>query len=194
VVEIIASGQSLDLERFANASREDRISLESDAMLEDYAWRVAGSVGAFWTKLGFLTLGDRFSKAPEALLLEKGIAYGKGLQLVNILRDVVEDLAVGRCYLPVADSHDIGLLMACHARWCERATGWVGEGEAYAELLCSRRLRAATVLPALIARKTLEPLRNATWETLARRVKVPRKVVYRAMAQAFFVRQGHGRF
>jgi farnesyl-diphosphate farnesyltransferase len=187
VVEIIVSGQTLDLERFANASRESPVALESDGMLEDYAWRVAGCVGAFWTKLGFLSLGDRFSKAPESILIEKGIAYGKGLQLVNILRDIVPDLATGRCYLPVADTHDTHLLLACHARWCGRATEWVGEGEAYAKLLCSRRLRAATVLPALIARKTLDPLSNATWETLTSRVKVPRSAVYRALVKAFFV-------
>ena len=93
VLATIASGQTLDLERFAGASRENPVVLDDDAALEDYAWRVAGCVGAFWTKLGFLTLGDRFSKSPEPELLAQGIAYGKGLQLVNILRDLAADLA-----------------------------------------------------------------------------------------------------
>ncbi len=186
VLEIIVSGQTLDLARFAEASQNHPVALPSDAALDDYAWRVAGSVGAFWTKLGLLTMGDKFSKAAEAELLERGIAYGKGLQLVNILRDVAADLAVGRCYLPVTDPGDREALLACHARWLIRADDWLANGETYAALLSSRRLRAATVLPAMIARATLEPLRGASWEILQTRIKVPRSVVYRSMIRAFF--------
>lgn len=192
VVKIVVSGQTLDLERFADASREHPVALQNDGELDDYAWRVAGCVGAFWTKLGFLTLGDRFSKAPERELLERGIAYGKGLQLVNILRDVAADLATGRCYLPVADPADARELVDCHARWLTRADGWVGEGEDYARTLRPRRLRAATALPALIARKTLEPLRGADWEALQSRTKVSRRVVYQSMARAFFLTSASG--
>lgn len=187
VVKIIVSGQTLDLERFADASREHPVALKSDGELDDYAWRVAGCVGAFWTKLGFLTLGERFSWASERELLERGIAYGKGLQLVNILRDLGADLATGRCYLPVADPADARTLVDCHARWLTQAEGWVGEGESYARTLRSRRLRAATGLPALIARKTLEPLRGAGWEALQIRTKVPRRVVYQSLIRAFFL-------
>ncbi|HEX7260788.1 MAG TPA: squalene/phytoene synthase family protein, partial [Luteolibacter sp.] len=185
VLAIIISGQMLDLERFSGACLIHPIALEDDAALEDYAWRVAGCVGAFWTKLGFLTLGRRFSGAPEKELLEQGIAYGKGLQLVNILRDLAADLEAGRCYLPVSDPLDRADLLRCHARWLGRADEWLGEGEKYARTLRVRRLRAATVLPALIARETLKPLRGATWEALQSRIKVPRSVVYRSVIRAF---------
>lgn len=185
VVGIIISGQKLDLERFAEADEGHPLALVDDAELEDYAWRVAGCVGAFWTKLGFLTLGNRFSKAPEPLLIEQGIAYGKGLQLVNILRDVPVDLAAGRCYLPVAAPQDSSALLDEHGRWVERAAVWNGAGFSYAETLCSRRLRAATVLPAMIARDTLERLRGADWATLRARVKVPRSSVYCSVLRAF---------
>ena len=184
VLEIIISGQRLDLERFANATGENPVALADDAALEDYAWRVAGCVGAFWTKLGFLTLGGAFSKSPEAELVGQGIAYGKALQLVNILRDVAADLAVGRCYLPVADPRDSSQLLACHARWLARAEGWLGEGENYAATLRSRRLRAATVLPALLARKTLVPLHDASWVNLQLPNKIPRSAVYLSLVEA----------
>jgi farnesyl-diphosphate farnesyltransferase len=185
VLEIIISGQTLDLERFASATRENPVSLQDDAALDDYAWRVAGCVGAFWTKLGFLTLGGEFSRSPEAELLGQGVAYGKALQLVNILRDVAADLAVGRCYLPVADPRDHPQLLVCHARWLTQAEQWLGEGEKYAATLRLRRLRAATVLPVLLARKTLEPLRGANWADLQRRNKIPRSAVYRSVVEAF---------
>ena len=75
-------------------------------------------------------------------------------------------------------------LMEAHGRWLDRAAGWVGAGFAYAETLPSRRLRAATVLPAMIARETLERLRGADWDALQARVKVPRSRVYLALARA----------
>ena len=185
VVAIIVSGQILDLQRFAGATCGHPIALQDEAALEDYAWRVAGCVGAFWTRLGFLTLGRRFSTTPEPVLLEQGIAYGKGLQLVNILRDLGADLAAGRCYLPVADPRNPGQILACHAHWLDRAELWISQGPIYAESLCTRRLRAATALPALLARKTLEPLRGATWDMLQTRIKVPRRVVYQSVIGAF---------
>ncbi|RYD29491.1 MAG: hypothetical protein EOP87_18240 [Verrucomicrobiaceae bacterium] len=184
VVEIIISGQVLDLERFGYASRDQPAALEDDAALEDYAWRVAGCVGAFWTKLGFLTLDSGFSREEPSVLLDRGIAYGKGLQLVNILRDVAEDLAAGRCYLPVQDPSDTRELLASHRVWVARAREWTVQGEAYAETLCLRRLRAATLLPALIARETLEPLRSVMWTDLRERIKVPRSKVYGLLMRA----------
>jgi len=185
VVGIIIEGQKLDLGRFAGSDRENPVALEDDAALEDYAWRVAGCVGAFWTKLGFLTMGDRFSRVPASVLIEQGIFYGKGLQLVNILRDLPADLAMGRCYLPVADPMNMVSLLEAHGLWLERSAGWVNAGFSYAESLRSRRLRVATVLPAMIARETLERMRGANWEILQARVKIPRAKVYLALLRAF---------
>jgi farnesyl-diphosphate farnesyltransferase len=186
VVAIIISGQQLDLERFAAATPQQPIALPDDAALEDYAWRVAGCVGEFWTRLGFHTLGTCFSRGDREVLLDQGRAYGKGLQLVNILRDVPADLQAGRCYLPVADPADPAALLTCHGRWLEQADQWIGAGLSYALTLPSRRLRAATHLPALLAAETLDLLRGATWESLQTRIKVPRSRVYALLLRALF--------
>ncbi len=186
VFAIITSGQMLDLERFAPAGRKHPIALPDDTALEDYAWRVAGCVGEFWTKLGFLTLGGRFSNATESELLPLGRDYGKGLQLVNILRDLPADLDAGRCYLPVADPIDRGALLICHRHWLGRARQWIGEGKTYSATLKSRRLRAATVLPALLAEKTFDSLAAATWDDLREKIKIPRIAVYQSLIKGFF--------
>ena len=191
VVAIIITGQTLDLQRFTAAIGEHPVALRDDAELEDYAWRVAGCVGAFWTKLGFLTQGDRFSNRAESQLLEQGIAYGKGLQIVNILRDVAEDLRSGRCYLPVTDPKDPVQLHECHSRWLAKAEDWIGQGESYARALSSRRMRAATVLPAMIAGKTLRSLREVTWETLQNKTKISRSAVYRSVIRAYCISAAH---
>jgi farnesyl-diphosphate farnesyltransferase len=190
VVAIIITGQTMDLQRFAAATDEHPVALHDDAELEDYAWRVAGCVGAFWTKLGFLTQGDRFSNSGRSQLLDQGIAYGKGLQIVNILRDVAEDLRAGRCYLPVADPMDSVQLHECHTRWLAKAEEWISQGEIYARTLNSRRMRAATVLPAMLARKTLASLHETTWEALQTRTKIPRSAVYCSVIHACCISAG----
>jgi len=175
VVGIIISGQKLDIERFGSAIAGHPVCLADDAELEDYTWRVAGCVGAFWTKLGFLTLGGSFSKQAPDPLITQGITYGKGLQLVNILRDMAADLAMGRSYLPVA----------ARERWINIADDRIGEGFKYAEALDTRRLRAASVLPAMLARETLKLLHQAGPEAMKKRVKVPRRHVYLSLLRAF---------
>jgi len=185
VAGIIIGGQKLDLERFGSADHGHPVSLKDDAELEDYAWRVAGCVGVFWTRLGLLTLGDGFSKQDAGWLIARATAYGKGLQIVNILRDLTADLTNGRCYLPLPEPRDTPHLLEVRKRWLERATGWVGEGFSYADALVSRRLRAASVLPAMLAVETLELLRESPLEA---RVKVPRSRVYLALIRAFIPR------
>lgn len=185
VVETIISGQTLDLTRFMAATGQSPVALSSDDELDDYTWRVAGCVGAFWTKLGFLTLGHGFSRERMDLLEVKGILYGKGLQLVNILRDLPKDLEEGRCYLPVEHPSEIQSVMAEYRRWHHLACEWVREGFSYADTLKMRRLRAATVLPALIAEETLERLDHVSWGDLQARVKVPRAEIYRMLVESF---------
>jgi farnesyl-diphosphate farnesyltransferase len=185
VVAIIIGGQKLDIMRFGSASADSPVSLRDDAELEDYTWRVAGCVGAFWTELGFLTLGERFSKQAQQELIDRGISYGKGLQLVNILRDTPADLSAGRCYLPLADPRDEARLIGERMRWIERAMEHVNDGFTYAKALESRCLRAASALPAMLAGETLELLKSAGSDALRMRVKVPRRHVYLAMLRAF---------
>lgn len=180
VIEIITGGQRLDVERFARGPA----ILQDAASLDDYCWRVAGCVGAFWTKIGFETLGEKFSTADATELESQGVAYGKGLQLVNILRDLPGDLRSGRCYLPVADVQDHDAIMKEAVKWRATSRKWLNEGMLYSSVLRVRRLRAASVLPALLGEKTLDLLDGADWKTLERGVKVTRGCVRLSMLRA----------
>ncbi|HVJ45048.1 MAG TPA: squalene/phytoene synthase family protein [Luteolibacter sp.] len=186
VVATIIGGQLMDLRIFGCADVSNPIALPDVASLDTYTWSVAGCVGAFWTKLGFLTLGGKFSNADPDTLLEAGIRYGKGLQLVNILRDLPEDLEMGRCYLPVADPADRAELMRAFEKWRRQAVEWISDGRVYSETLGSRRLRASSVLPALIAGETLDLLEDPSWDSLQAGIKVPRRTVYRLLVEALF--------
>ncbi len=61
----------------------------SDTLL--YCWRVAGVVGVMMA----LVMGTR-----AAATLDRACDLGMAFQLTNIARDVVEDAAIGRVYLP----------------------------------------------------------------------------------------------
>ncbi|MFC7338840.1 squalene/phytoene synthase family protein [Haloferula chungangensis] len=180
VIDIITGGQRLDVERFSKGAA----ILPDAASLEDYCWRVAGCVGAFWTKIGFETLGERFSSADAADLETRGIAYGKGLQLVNILRDLPGDLKNGRCYLPVAAAQDHDALLKEASKWRKISREWLMEGKIYSKELKVRRLRAASVLPALLGEKTLDLLDTADWARLQDGVKITRACVRRSLLRA----------
>ncbi|MEE2734547.1 MAG: squalene/phytoene synthase family protein [Verrucomicrobiota bacterium] len=181
VVGIIAGGQSWDLQRFAGDSV---VRLGEDDELEAYAYQVAGCVGEFWTEIGF-TCSDRFAREDRATLLRWGANYGKGLQLVNILRDVPEDLARGRCYLPGRGSVEAEVLGAELPRWQIRARELLADGLRYTAALHGSRLRMSTGLPALLGGRTLDRLENASWEDLEMRVKISRGEVKRSLWGAY---------
>ena len=190
VVGIIIGGQVLDLERFGDASASNVISLKSAEELNDYTWRVAGCVGVFWTKLGYATLGGKFSETEESELLRHAGEYGKGLQLVNILRDLPNDLRAGRCYLPFSAQTDTNAMMEAFPEWRAVAEEKVRHGYDYAGKLRSRRLRIASGLPAMIAMETLELLNGKSFEELGQGIKVPRKRVYGMILKSLGAGQG----
>lgn len=183
LMEHILHGQSLDIERF---ELQQCGGLREDAELEEYCFLVAGCVGEFWTTIGNICLPG-FSSIDVDGLTQMGINYGKGLQLINILRDLPSDLKAGRCYLPVSDPSDLDLVISEAARWRAQARQYLEDGQAYAKSLTLRRVRAATALPGMIGESTLDLLEDASWEGLEAGVKVSRRDVYRFAWQSFFV-------
>lgn len=191
VLETITSGQELDLQRFEPVAPGGVRALPDAASLDDYTYRVAGCVGEFWTRIcraHLPSLGDR----DEERMLEDGIRFGQGLQLVNILRDLPRDLRNGRCYLPadelaaaglkpgdLVDPGMAGRLRPVHGRWCGRAREHLAAGWRYTVALGPghRRLRLACAWPVLIGLRTLDRLAEAPLLDPDHRVKVPRSEV-----------------
>ena len=173
VLETIISGQELDLKRFG-AKGKEIIALETDAELDDYTYRVAGCVGEFWTKICLAHLST-IPKYEEKFLLRNGVRFGKGLQMVNILRDLPRDLRNGRCYLPITELTTIGLkpsdlldpanepkLRPLYNRYLEKAEELLGSGWDYTNVLPRKemRLRLACAWPILSGARTLRNLRK----------------------------------
>ncbi len=172
VLATIIRGQQLDLERFGDASA--LVTLPTAADLDEYTYLVAGCVGEFWTRLGFRHLRP-FANRPPNEMTALGIEYGKGLQLINVLRDRGADRRAGRGYLPPGESF---------AKWLATAEEKLGAGIDYSVALTGWRMRFATVLPALIGARTIALLRADTSEALAAKIKVPRAEVRRILLAA----------
>ncbi len=75
-----------------------RVSMKSLEELRSYCYVVAGIVGELLTEL-FVYDSPALSAVSDALI-EDQVAFGEGLQLVNILKDESQDTREGRGYLP----------------------------------------------------------------------------------------------
>ena len=77
--------------------------MESDADLDLYCYQVAGTVGRLMAALLGVRGGDEVQADHAAR------ALGAAMQRTNILRDIDEDLANGRVYLPATALRRVGL-------------------------------------------------------------------------------------
>lgn len=206
-LDIIIGGQSLDLRRFSLPPGDHIIALQTDAELDDYAYRVAGCVGEFWTHV---SLDHCFSRegAARELLFERAVRFGKALQLINILRDIPADLPIRRCYIPgpalaaygldpadLADPASMEAFRPLYAAWLDRAEAHLSEAVAYIESLPHRqfRLRASCMLPVLIGQRTLQLCREGDVLDGESRIKVLRPEIKRIGRQVMFALPFKGR-
>ena len=164
------------------------IALKTAAELDDYTYRVAGCVGEFWTKMCRKHLFPNVA-LDEKQLLADGIRFGKGLQLVNILRDLPADFKNGRCYLPLGKLSAAGLapenfllsenenkFLPLFHDHLDQAEAHLAAGWGYTNTLPfgEFRLRLACAWPVLLGLRTIAKLRAASLADLEARVKISR--------------------
>lgn len=198
LLAIIVSGQELDLVRFGKASERSIIALSTGDELDDYTFRVAGCVGEFWTHMCRAHLFPN-AALDDKFLIENGVRFGKGLQLVNVLRDIPRDLRNGRCYVPAKELAELGLAPSdllkreneqrfrqVYDRWLTRAESHLHAGWDYTNALPRRcaRVRLACAWPILIGLRTLDRLKVQPVLDPERRIKVTRAEVRGIIARS----------
>ncbi len=132
---------------------------------------------------------------------ENGVRFGKALQLINILRDIPEDLALGRCYIPIDCLNEIGLEPAdlmlrenmkkfrpLFDDLIDIASAHLDAAVEYIKMLPYRqfRMRAACMLPVLIGQRTLTLLRSNNVLDSNERIKVLRPEIKRLRKKTLF--------
>lgn len=117
--------------------------------LKAYCYVVAGIVGELLTDL-FVDVSPE-ARSVEAALREREVAFGEGLQLVNILKDADDDARDGRVYLPrdVPRREVLSLARGDLARAAEYVLALQRAG-------APRGLVEFTALPVLLARASLD--------------------------------------
>lgn len=193
LVLTLTQGMQLDLTAFPG-EHEGRVqALETRHDLDQYTYFVAGCVGEFWTRVT-MTHVPALSRWEASLMESRGIRFGKGLQLTNILRDIAQDLRIGRCYLPRTELATLGVqpqdLLNPEAvekvrpvlnALLDLTLSHYREGWAYTRAIPRRewRLRLACAWPLLIGISTLALVRRSPQLLDPQaRVKIARTQVY----------------
>ena len=193
LLRVIIRGQIFDLERFPGESGADVVALQDDAELDQYTYLVAGCVGEFWTRMCQAHLPE-LAGWQDGRMEALGVRFGKGLQLVNVLRDLPKDLRIGRCYLPVAaprrllEPAQYEAVRPEYARWLDRAVAHLDAGWEYTLQIprSLKRLRLACIWPIWIGLKTIARLRVSNPLDPAQRIKISRAEVYRLMGRSLW--------
>lgn len=192
LLQVITGGQESDLARFGAAGQARIEALESDEELQEYTYSVAGCVGEFWTRLCRAHLFPKVD-LDDTHLLTRGILFGKGLQMVNILRDLPEDLRRGRCYIPrlrltehglqpesLLDPGTMSRFRPLYDGYLDQACELLAAGRDYTNALPrnQRRIRLACAWPALIGIRTVAHLRAGNVIDPRKRIRAGRGEVY----------------
>lgn len=96
----------------------EELGLRDLSDLNHYCYYVAGVVGEMLTDL-FCNHDPAIARRREDLLA-RAASFGQGLQMTNILKDVWDDLAEQRCWMPRSEFESVGYafdrLDPCHDR------------------------------------------------------------------------------
>lgn len=172
VVRSVIDGMLLDLTEFSS-NKGSLTALNTTADLDRYLTLIGGEPGRFWTRaclehIPHLNIVDR------ANWIYLGINLGKGLQLVNILRDIPQDLKNGRCYIPhellashglqahsLTNLNELPAFLPLFHELIDKALSYLEYGLSYMKKLpiTELRLRVAVWLPMILGVRTLASLR-----------------------------------
>lgn len=206
LLDTIIAGQIFDLERFPGVDGTGIIALTDDTELDRYTHMVAGCVGEFWTKMCMEHVRDLRDWDADSMTA-LGTRFGKGLQLINVLRDISRDLRTGRCYLPVANPQEL-LSPANFPRFEPLYNAWLDQAVKHLEAAwlytmqiprTQLGLRLACIWPVWIGLKTIVRLRKANPLDPDRHIKISRLEVYAILLRSWLLSrdsrklQGHMR-
>ncbi|HEV2213756.1 MAG TPA: phytoene/squalene synthase family protein [Terracidiphilus sp.] len=187
LLEELVAGTATDLDRAASGQLDTYATFDD---LYKYCYLVASVVGLVCIRIFGYT-----DPAAEKLAEETGIAF----QLTNILRDVAEDAARNRVYLPLENlaAHNISLDALLHrapaapptegerallAEIAARADHYYSSADALLPLI-ARESRPALWVLVTIYRSLLRRIQRARYDVFTHRASVPtsRKMVILSM-------------
>ncbi|MEJ2052644.1 MAG: squalene/phytoene synthase family protein [Calditrichaceae bacterium] len=160
--------------------------------LDEYTYFVAGTVGYLLTEL-FSFYSKKITPALNGRLESLAESFGKGLQLVNIIRDMATDLRRGQSYIPdellqkyrltresIFEQENAERAQYLFNELIENAVKHLDHALDYILLIPKRetRIRLFCMLPLFWAMRTLQKIQENTLALLGSdKVKIPRNII-----------------
>ena len=195
VVQAVCEGMKIDLSFFPTQPNTGLKAFEKAADLEHYCRLMGGKPGLFWSKLIEKSTAVSVN---TTTFFNWGQQIGDALQIVNILRDLPKDLQLGRCYFPLEDLQQAGLLPEdllniensarfepVKQKWIAWGLGRLQVARMYFAAIPKLQLgeRAAVAWPILWTADTLFKVYQAKdLLNTQKRVKITRSTVYFTLA------------
>ncbi len=184
---------SLGMRKYAQAGQTRTYSfLKSMKELDEYTYYVAGTVGYLLTEL-FSYYSNKITPTLKNKLEQLAESFGKGLQLVNIIRDMATDLRRGQSYIPdellqkyrltresIFEKENADKAQALFNELIFTAVRHLDRAFDYIQLIPKKEtgIRLFCSLPVFWALRTLELIQRNTLALLnPEKVKIPRRVI-----------------
>ncbi len=184
---------TLGMKKYAQSSaKRKKQFLRSMKELDEYMYYVAGTVGHLLTSL-FTYFSNKITPAISKNMEVFSESFGKGLQMVNIIRDMAGDLKRGQSYIPDEILHKYALtrqsIFESNNRYnaellfeelIQTAVDHLDKALAYVINIPKEetRIRIFCLLPLFWAMQTLSAIHENTLNLLkTEKIKVSRKVI-----------------
>ena len=186
---------SRGMHKYAQSKLRQKFTfLDTMKELDEYTYFVAGTVGYLLTEL-FSFYSKKITPAINGRLESLAESFGKGLQLVNIIRDMATDLRRGQSYIPdellqkyrltresIFEKENAEQAQRLFNELIENAIKHLDRALDYILLIPKRetRIRLFCMLPLFWAMRTLQKIQENTLALLGSdKIKIPRNIIRR---------------
>jgi farnesyl-diphosphate farnesyltransferase len=184
---------TVGMRKYAQATLRKKFSfLNTMSDLDEYMYYVAGTVGYLLTEL-FSFYSNRITPALRTRLNLLAESFGKGLQMVNIIRDMTSDLKRGQSYIPeellekykldrksIFEKHNADKAQKLFNELIQDAVKHLDQAIDYILLIPKEEkgIRLFCMLPVFWAMRTLQKIQENTLLLLDNeKIKIPRKII-----------------
>jgi len=193
---------ALGMKKYAQSMKKSKFKfLKSMKELDEYMYYVAGTVGQLLTSL-FAHFSKKITPPVKKRLESFAESFGKGLQMVNIIRDMTTDLRRGQSYIPdeilakynltrksIFETSNKEQAQRMFNELIETAVRHMDKAMSYIVTIPREeaRIRLFCLLPVFWAMRTLQKIQENTLQLLNKdKIKISRWIIKSELYKAVF--------
>jgi farnesyl-diphosphate farnesyltransferase len=193
---------ALGMKKYAQSMKKSKFRfLKSMKELDEYMYYVAGTVGQLLTSL-FAHFSQKITPNIKQKLESFAESFGKGLQMVNIIRDMTTDLRRGQSYIPdeiltkynltrqsIFETSNKEQAQRMFSELIDTAVRHMDKAMSYIVTIPKEetRIRLFCLLPVFWAMRTLQKIQENTLQLLNNdKIKISRWIIKSEFYKAIF--------